>query len=412
MYTVIGSLLDRLQGLLSRAFLLGGFIPVFIFLLIDAALAYALLPGVRDYAGYWFRVASDHVAISCLVIVLITFFGGLAVWSLNAWFRQFLEGRYLPGMLRSQLQKSQYNQFMQMNDKLDAMKRDLFDYRGEVDDRSLQKGLKAARIEGTNSGNANPVSAEVFRQAGQLRSRRRNWQNISFTAIREYYTALEAELRTNSADDVKDLDKLQTEFTQLVDYGAERLEGRYARLVSDKRMRFPDEISDFGPTLMANLSEVHREYGIRHYKLDIEFFWIRLLKVIQSDADLYPILEGTKNQLDYSVTMTVLIGIASVLWAVLSYLCCVSVIPFLTVLVAGWLLTSIFYSITVQNYRSFVETVRSALDLHRFELLKALHIGLPTNSVEEKMIWEKVYLWRDDDPVEFVHEETKPTQPA
>jgi hypothetical protein len=162
---------------------------------------------------------------------------------------------------------------------------------------------------------------------------------------------------------------------------------------------------------MANLSEVHREYGIQHYKLDIEFFWIRLLKVIKSDADLYPILDGTKNQLDYSVIMTVLIGITTVLWMSMTYWCCASVVPFVVVCVAGVLLTRMFYSITVQNYRSFVEAVRSALDLHRFELLKALHVGLPSNSVQEKAIWEKIYLWRDSNPVEFVHEDAKPSQP-
>jgi hypothetical protein len=411
MDTVIGSLLDRLQGLLSKAFLLGGFIPVFIFLLINAALAYVLLPVVRDYAGYWFHLAGDHIAIFSLVIVLATFFGGIAVWSLNAWFRQFLEGQYFPGMLRSRLHKMQYGRLMRRNEEIDKLKLDLVFYRAEIADRVLQKGLRAARIEGTRLNDAKPLPAELRAEADWLRGRRSDWQSIPFADLKNYYTALEQELRTNSADVVDELDQLQTEFRELTDYGAEWIEGKYARLVSDKRMRFPDEISDIGPTLMANLSQVHREYGIRHYKLDIEFFWIRLLKIIKSDAELYPIIEETKNQLDYSVTMTILIGIATVQWIGLSYFCCDTVIPLLAVWAVGWMLSSIFYSITVQNYRSFVAAVRSALDLHRFELLKALHVGLPANSVEEKALWEQIYLWRDSDPVTFVHEDTKPPNP-
>jgi len=411
METVIGSLLDRLQGLLSRAFLLGGFIPVFFFLLIDAALAYANLPAVRDYAGYWFHVASDHIAIAALVIVLVTFFGGIVVWSLNSWFRQFLEGRYFPGMLRSQLQKAQYNDFMQMDDEIEQLKLDMVSYRDEVTNRKFRQALRAARIEGDTAGEGGQVSQELRDLAKRLQVRRRNWQFVPFDDILKLKTALETELKVKSADLIPELDGLQTGFTQLVDYGAERIEGRYARLVSDKQMRFPDEISDLGPTRMANLSEVHREYGIQNYKLDIEFFWIRLLKVIKSDADLYPILDGTKNQLDYSVIMTVLIGITTVLWMSMTYWCCASVVPFVVVCVAGVLLTRMFYSITVQNYRSVVEAVRSALDLHRFELLKALHVGLPSNSVQEKAIWEKIYLWRDSNPVEFVHEDAKPSQP-
>jgi hypothetical protein len=301
---------------------------------------------------------------------------------------------------------------MCMNIEIEALKPDLVDYRGAVADEHFEKELRAARIQGEKLKNDTPVSAGLRNAADKLRRLRRGWESIPFADLQQYPGLLEAELKTKSADLVHELNKLQVEFRQLLDYGAQWIEGKYARLIADKRVRFPDEISDLGPTLMANLSGVHREYGIQHYKLDIEFFWIRLLKVIKSDADLYPILEGTKNQLDYSVTMTVLMGIGSLLWVCLCYFCCDSVIPFLVVGVAGWLLTSIFYSITVQNYRSFVEAVRSALDLHRFELLKALHVELPENSVEEKALWERIYLWRDSDPVEFVHEDSQTTKPA
>jgi hypothetical protein len=298
-----------------------------------------------------------------------------------------------------------------MDDEIEQLKLDMVSYRDEVTNRKFRQALRAARIEGDTAGEGGQVSQELRDLAKRLQVRRRNWQFVPFDDILKLKTALETELKVKSADLIPELDGLQTGFTQLVDYGAERIEGRYARLVSDKQMRFPDEISDLGPTRMANLSEVHREYGIQHYKLDIEFFWIRLLKVIKSDADLYPILDGTKNQLDYSVIMTVLIGITTVLWMSMTYWCCASVVPFVVVCVAGVLLTRMFYSITVQNYRSFVEAVRSALDLHRFELLKALHVGLPSNSVQEKAIWEKIYLWRDSNPVEFVHEDAKPSQP-
>lgn len=264
-------------------------------------------------------------------------------------------------------------------------------------------GLRAARVVGNGLNSGGVVSRQLLDLVQDLQGQRDNWQSIRFDKIRELYTLLDAELRTKSADLIVELDKLQVEFKGLVDYGAERMEGRYARLLADRRLRYPQDLADMGPTRMANLSEIHRDYGIQHYGLDIEFFWLRLLKVIKNDADFYPILEVTKNQLDYSVTVTVLISMSTAAWVVLSYLFCPSVIPFMGVCAIGGFLAWVFYSITVQNYRAFAEAVRSAMDLHRFDLLKALHIGLPADSVAEKSLWEQIYLWQDDNKIIFNH---------
>jgi hypothetical protein len=405
MDTVIGSLLDRLQGLLSRGFLLGGFIPVFFFLVVNAAMAYVLFPVVQDYAAYFIRIIGDHVAVSSLAIVLVTFFGGIAVWSLNAWLRQFLEGRYIGEPLWSEMQKAQFTRLDKIDEEIEEMRTEVFDYRGEFSDKVLQMRLRTARIAGDQLGATRPIPAGLRDRAKKLRQLRSDWRVISFAELQQLHALLEAELRGNSADKMGELDQMQIEFRKLVEYGYDRVEGRYEKLIANKQLRYPYALDNIGPTRMANLSEVHREYGIRHYGLDIEFFWVRLLKMIKNDPDLYPILEQAKNQLDYSVTTTVLIGIATLFWLILSYLFCSTVYPFLMILVVGGSFARIFYSIAVQNYRSFVETVRSALDLHRFDLLKALHIPLPPDSVAEKALWTQIYLWQDDNKITFIHED-------
>jgi hypothetical protein len=40
---------------------------------------------------------------------------------------------------------------------------------------------------------------------------------------------------------------------------------------------------------MANLTGVHREYGLQRYGMDIEVFWLRILKFVKADAQFYPI---------------------------------------------------------------------------------------------------------------------------
>lgn len=63
---------------------------------------------------------------------------------------------------------------------------------------------------------------------------------------------------------------------------------------------------------------------------------------------------------------------------------------------------SVSYQATMQNYRAFTEAVRSAVDLHRFNLLQALHIALPKDSTIEKRIWEQIMSPASTSPISYV----------
>jgi hypothetical protein len=91
----IGSLLDRLQGLFSKGFLLGGFIPAFLFVFLNIGFAYWLLPILRDPINHLIDIELHHSIFFWLTGILIIFILGIAIWSLNPWFRQFMEGRHL-----------------------------------------------------------------------------------------------------------------------------------------------------------------------------------------------------------------------------------------------------------------------------------------------------------------------------
>ena len=62
----------------------------------------------------------------------------------------------------------------------------------------------------------------------------------------------------------------------------------------------------------------------------------------------------------------------------------------LTLAVAGAALVAVWYNIAVQNYLAFADTLRTSIDLFRFDLLSALHCHLPANSEDECRTWARL----------------------
>jgi hypothetical protein len=59
-------------------------------------------------------------------------------------------------------------------------------------------------------------------------------------------------------------------------------------------------------------------------------------------------------------------------------------------LVVGFLaplLARFFYQLAVENYLVFADVVKSSVDLFRFQLLKSLHVPLPSCVRQERALW-------------------------
>jgi hypothetical protein len=127
-----------------------------------------------------------------------------------------------------------------------------------------------------------------------------------------------------------------------------RIENLNTYYSTEQRIRYPQTVSLLGPTQLANLSEVQREYGLNHYGLDIEFFWMRLLKVIKVDTELYPILEEAKSQLYFTVATTCILGITTLIWVFPSFYFTTQLLPYVLTMGVGFPATVVFYKITIQ----------------------------------------------------------------
>jgi hypothetical protein len=253
--------------------------------------------------------------------------------------------------------------------------------------------LLAARLEGMKipisapPADASPALRHAFKVARQDQIARRPLKHATLDGLS---SALQAELRVKPALQGTLLNELHEEFDRLASYALALRENSYLRALTERRTRFPIDLKMLGPTRMANISELYRNYAIACYKLDTELFWLHLQKIAAADERFRPMLEEAKTKLDVSVAMTVICGLAAVVWAPLLALRGSTVGLFLIVAVLLPGATLILYQTSVVNLRVFGETLRAAVDLFRFQLLQALHIELPKDSDTEQQIWEQI----------------------
>ena len=418
MLSTLGSLLDRVQGVLSKAFLLVGFLPAAVFLNVNLLLAAWVFPSVRVWLAESFSFESADSAPYWIEAFVVTCLLALVFWSLNPWIRQFLEGRYLSDGLRKMMMSGEQVDLKKLRKQISDIVPDLVGYgkarrttpQGRPDPQSWRSLLRAARIAPAvpPPGSGERI-AILESQCQKLRALEEQTEPIPFRKLDAFFRQLESELRRTDPAEISKgpLDRLQQACIALVTYAGDFYESIETRLRAEISMRFPEDSRFLGPTRMANLAQVHREYGLNRYGLDIEVFWLRLLKVVKADEAFYPLLEEAKLQLDLSVAATAVIALTTAVWLVLGVFA-VSVFPLLLTAALGPLTVAMVHTVVLQNYRAFSEAVRSAVDLHRLELLKTLHIKLPPDSLAERLLWDRLMHWDKESekvPISLYHDE-------
>lgn len=169
---------------------------------------------------------------------------------------------------------------------------------------------------------------------------------------------------------------------------------------------FPDR-DRLLPTSLGNALRAAEDLATRRYGLDTITLWPRLYLMVS--PKLAAALDSARNQLDFSARMAVMLEVSALAagamlrsdpsWWWLP--------PGLALL--GWL-----------TYRSCVEAavaygagIQTAVDLHRFDVLKALHIALPKDAATEREAFEKVSdFLRQGIPHDQTYEHSKPDAKA
>lgn len=156
--------------------------------------------------------------------------------------------------------------------------------------------------------------------------------------------------------------------------------------------RFQTKYSQVGgpyivlPSALGNAITALWDYPSSRYQMDPSFSWPRL-RAVMSDAQRLA-SEQARLKYDFCSVMT--------LFATLYIFGLLGAATAFDIWSAGWLWIAfagalifdvLLFFAAAEAVRGFAETVRVAVDLHRFDLLKALRISPPRSPDREKELW-------------------------
>jgi hypothetical protein len=158
------------------------------------------------------------------------------------------------------------------------------------------------------------------------------------------------------------------------------------RPTSAKLYEVPRDPALLKPTRLGNVLAAAEEYSYQLYRQDAVTWWPRLVTLLpesfrsQLDTALTPLLA----LLNLSMLLTLLAvggGVSLLLtdkawwWGVFVFL-------------AGLVLARACYVAAANQAADYGQFVRVAFDLYRHDILKQMHVPVPDNLVEERLLWD------------------------
>lgn len=144
------------------------------------------------------------------------------------------------------------------------------------------------------------------------------------------------------------------------------------------------------PTQLGNILAAAEEYSYQVYRLDAVIWWPRLSALLpeafrtQVDVALTPMLAVLNLSMIFSFSALIEGGLL-----LFQHKELLSVLIFLI----GLALARLCYLSSINQAAVYGRFVRVAFDLYRHEILKQMHIPVPDNPVEERILWELLTQW-------------------
>lgn len=340
-------ILSSISGYFSKSLILGTVLPVLVFMVLGSLFLMPLLPSDLPFFSSLEGIDKQWklVAASFIAIVLSGF-----IYNLNIPILRCYEGYpWRKSWIGEWLTSRRKNRFDAASDRLSAM-------------RAVRRLMEQ--------------SVEGFAPNTQwIQDFFSDWHGLG-SPLQETQSSV-----SGSLDQWKDiLDTL------IVQYSAYRREFKSG---------YPDERTFILPTRLGNVIRSFEYYSTREYGIDSIVMWQRLVAVIPKDFAVS--IDDTKTTFDFMLNCSVL----SLLLAVSIFaagilaparLIAVTTVPYwlIEVLVFSFLFY-FFYRLSINRVSAWGEMVKSAFDLYRWELLKALgYQDKPVGRDQERKLWGEI----------------------
>jgi hypothetical protein len=388
----LGTVLDRLQGLFGKGYLIVGLFPVLLLGLVSLPVVRLVAPESPFLLQDGLDLSGPRQGLLVLCVGIALSFIGFLLWMTNSWFRRLLEGRVaIPRPLVKRMILRHRRELAAMEKELSALRPDLVNYRLDVRDGTWERELREARSNApANSQSEGALPSELVHGLAETQTLVDADKQIPYSKMEKLFNVLKAQLAARKAEELPALGRAHNQFLALAKTALEDIETRFGRLRGERYLRYPKEAARVGPTVLANLGLAHEDHIYTRYGINIEVLWPAISRIVRGDAQFSPTLDEAQIRLDFSVSMATAAMIYTGLWATVLLTQRMGWLAFALVTTLGPIVATAFYRMTVWNAYGFFASVRSAVELFRFDVLKSLHIGLPWNTKNERAIWSEV----------------------
>lgn len=391
---MLTTVLDRLTTLTSKYFIISAFIPVMTF----AALNGAVWQQVYGGSGRWTNAVTLSGQAAELAVVLIALaIIAYVLWSLSGFLRSVLEGQALwsgtplakwsRAVQHQQLTawRTEYYATLRTGGQIAAA-----DWAGQLEKAAVaghenHKGVNKYVGDG-------PAAAAL----NALVTQREKLAAPAFDALNAAAAAFEQVLSANDVTakngrpepDQFKLDDDRSTLLTIFQYSKELWET--LEVEQARRLQLRAGKGTAAPTAFGNVGASMNSYAIVRYGMDLPTFWTRLQPLLSEHKDFYASLQDSKAQVDFLVSCVWLSVVTSAFWLVALPATTLNWRWFLLVAAGGPAITLFLYRAAIESYMAFAELVRTAVDLYRFDLLKALRISRPHRLEQERQIWRNL----------------------
>lgn len=390
---MFGTVVDKLQALLSRKFLIAIYFPILIFAAACFSMSCLAFPRAAGLLWAWWADTLtkkvQNLVIALLIIAVIAYtLAPLTVLCRRALQMDF---NWLAGLANRMRQ-------MELERLIELRSQAKESLRYFVRLQQLTDGFLTSLPTSRKTGVA--LAALQDKQAIDTAL-----QRIDNLPLERQHKEFRADLALNSLSlTAKHLgEALERNSAALSDPLGKRLQEGYLkfreecvdmaataryeaeRCAEAQYSRFPR--SNIKSTRFANVRSVAESYASRTYAVDFDYLWPRLQFVLAKDEKSSDVLDAAQNQLDYSVLLLGLSVIFFVLWLpVLCFWGSSALLLLITGLAAPPLVTML-YRIVIDNQLTLGSVIRATVDRFRLDVLASLNQAPPATLMIERQRW-------------------------
>jgi hypothetical protein len=408
---MLGTFLDKMTGIFDQRFVVAYWTPIFFGLTLSVGLAVLLL-GPSVIFGWWMSLNIPEEVLLGIGALLCVSLLAYLLETLTAPIVRLYEGYWPEGMLTRWIrtnkqkvlihkQEALANKEIELSASLRALSAEQEAVTEQGNDLTLRLNALNEERESLNTKQSNlsaslrALSAEqeaVAEQGNDLTARLRtlNDEQVALTAqvndlmVRQKDLNDEQEALTAQVNDL-------TNREQILVNEKKALDAKLAYNYAARYLKYPRDLDHLKPTRLGNVLAAAEEYSFQIYNLDGVIWWPRL-------APLLP--EPFRAQVDTALTPMLAVLNLSIILTLLALPGGILVLPFNRPLwlipvisLSGLLLAWIFYSAAVSQAIDYGKVIRVGFDHYRHQILKQMHLPIPDNLTQERLLWASLNKW-------------------